>query len=120
MKGKRGIGQQGEEEAARYLGSLGYILLERNYHTRSGEIDLIALDGDALCFIEVKARSSNAYGTPAESVHPAKQQKLTAAAEQYLCDHPQDRPCRFDVVEVRLGGSRPACRVIRDAFMAGG
>lgn len=97
-------GRRGEEEAARYLESRGYKILERNFRTRWGEIDLVARDRSTVVFVEVKTRSSTGFARPEESVTHAKQEHMRRAAGLWLSDHyPNDIPqCRFDVVSVTL------------------
>jgi putative endonuclease len=110
----------GEDEAARELAELGYRILARNYRCRGGEADLVAEDGETLVFVEVKARSSLRHGLPREAVGWRKQQRLKSAAERYLHDHPEaeERPVRFDVVEVVvLNGRVAVVEVLRDAFV---
>src|ERR1700680_3827737 len=77
-------GTMGEAAAARYLTERGYHVLERNFRCRGGEIDLIALDGGTLVFIEVKLRRTLARGSPLEAVTPLKQARVRKAAQQYL------------------------------------
>lgn len=94
-------GQEGEALAAAYLEKKGYQVLERNYRIRFGEIDLIAQDHETLVFVEVKARRSLRWGSPAQAVHYHKQGKIFQVAQLYLMRQEQeDVPCRFDVVEV--------------------
>lgn len=96
-------GKQGEEIAMAHLRREGYVLIERNYRCLFGEIDIIAREGDTLCFIEVKSRRSARYGDPQLAVNHKKQQKMTRVALHYLSSHDLcDRPARFDVVAVRL------------------
>jgi putative endonuclease len=112
------LGRAGEDLAARHLAGRGFRILHRGYRTRAGEIDLIAEEAGALVFVEVKARSTLACGTPAEAVGARKQRRLAGAARLYLQRHgASDRPCRFDVVEV-LRDPGGGCRVhhIRNAF----
>ena len=113
-----GFGIRAEEWAARLLERQGYRILERRYRTRIGEIDLVALHGETLVFVEVKARGSGGCGLPAESVDARKRARLARVAALYLArEGAGEVPCRFDVVEVILGPTgRPAARVIRDAF----
>jgi putative endonuclease len=73
---KRLLGQEGEERAAQFLVQKGYRILERNYRTRSGEIDLIALHKDEVVFVEVKTRTSDAFGAPELAVNPRKQGRM--------------------------------------------
>jgi putative endonuclease len=110
------LGRRGERIAERHLRRRGYRILERNFCAAGAEIDLVALDGDTLVFVEVKTRRTAASGTPAESVHPLKQSRLRRAAEMYaLSRHAQDRAMRFDVVEVHAGPARHL-ELLRDAF----
>ncbi len=97
-------GQKGEEEAASFLVSKGYKILERNFRTRWGEIDLIARDRSTVVFVEVKTRSDSGFARPEESVTFTKQEHMRRAAGLWLCDHyPHDLPpCRFDVVSIML------------------
>ena len=115
------VGRRGEEAAGRHLASLGYRILERSYRTRAGEIDLIAEDGATLVFVEVKTRSSLAFGRPAEAVGPGKRARIAASASLYLAIRGgPERPCRFDVVEVLEDpGGAVRIRHIHDAFEAG-
>ncbi|HTL71249.1 MAG TPA: YraN family protein [Candidatus Eisenbacteria bacterium] len=112
------LGAVGEELAFHYLVSKGYKVLLRNYVCALGEVDLIAKEAGALVFIEVKTRSSDALGTPAEAVTRHKRHQIVKSAAHYLKRFGiQDRVCRFDVVSVFLPpGEAPAIEVIRDAF----
>ena len=94
---ERGI--WGEDEACRYLQSKGFSVLERNYHSRFGEIDIIADDCGCLVFVEVKTRKSKSYGYACEYVNESKMKKIILTAEAYLgnVEYP---PVRFDVVEI--------------------
>ncbi|MFV0240439.1 MAG: YraN family protein [Lacrimispora sphenoides] len=114
MKNNREIGSEFEDTAAAYLESKGYVILERNFGDRKGEIDIIAKDGKELVFIEVKYRRNLEKGDPAEAVHFLKQRKIRDAAKRYLyrCHLGEDIPCRFDVVAI-LGQE---IRLIKDAF----
>ena len=96
----RAEGLQGEAMVARYLREHGFRLAAHSYRSRFGEIDLIAWDGDVLCFVEVKTRTDTEYGLPREFVGPKKQQRIRAAAAQYLARYDLDCPVRFDVAEV--------------------
>ena len=89
-KGGRSEGTWGEALAAEYLRQRGCRLAAHSYHCRFGEIDLIAWDGDVLCFVEVKTRSNTDMGLPREYV----------TALYYLCEKQLDCPARFDVAEV--------------------
>ncbi len=83
-KHKQALGRMGEDLAAAYLQKKGYRLLERNYRCRLGEIDIIAVDGDILVFIEVRCRSSVQFGFPQESVRRFKQARVRKIAQYYL------------------------------------
>ena len=99
----KGIGNRGEEIAAAYLEQKGYAILERQFRTPVGEIDLIARDGRTLAFIEVKTRRSTRYGQPAAAVGREKQRRITRAAMWYMMNKQRQGaapPCRFDVAEV--------------------
>ncbi len=90
-------GAEAELVAARYLQQQGMKVIERNYQTRYGEIDLIMQDGSTLVFVEVRLRSNPGFGGAAMSITPAKQKKIIRSAEQYLQTHGSTN-CRFDVV----------------------
>lgn len=95
------LGRRGEDAAARYLVNRGYEILERNWSCLAGEADIIARDGDALVFVEVKTRSNVDKGFPAEAVGAAKRDRYEKIALAYLsmCDY-VDIPVRFDVVSI--------------------
>ena len=108
-----------EEAAALFLSQHGFKVTDRNFYSRQGEIDIIGWDGNELVFVEVKYRSSQAHGAPAEAVTPAKQQKIKKTASFYLYTHkiPDTIQVRFDVVEiVKLEGERHHIHWIRNAF----
>ncbi len=114
------FGDRGEQEAARFLRHQGLRILRRGYRTHHGEIDLIALDGNVIVFIEVKARRQ---GVPAEAVTEEKQRRLTLAALHYLKRHGLlEQRSRFDVVAIIWpdDDSPPQIEHIRDAFEAKG
>ena len=116
------FGDRGERAAARYLQRLGYRILARQSRSRVGEIDLIALDGETIVFVEVKTRSSHAAGHPTEAVHTAKQQQLTRAALVWLKQHRllQARG-RFDVIAITWQeGTAPQIQHYKNAFEATG
>ena len=81
----------------------------RNFHSRYGEVDLIAEEGETLVFVEVKARRATDYGTPEESVTPRKRERLTKTAQTYLQEHGlEQRDWRIDVVAITLRRDGPA------------
>lgn len=99
--GRRALGARGEALAARWYEANGYVVVARNWRCREGELDLVLARGRLLVFCEVKTRSSNAYGTPAEAVTRAKQLRLRRLAMRWI-DESGVRPgaLRFDVVGV--------------------
>ena len=106
---KSKLGTQGESIAAAHLEAQGMRIIDRNFHTRYGEVDLIAEEGDAIVFVEVKTRRSGAYGTPEESVTPRKRERLLLTAQTYLQQHELDqRTWRLDVVAITLRANGPA------------
>lgn len=109
-------GKDAETRAAKFLESRGLQIVERNYRGRYGEIDLIAKDGATLVFVEVRSRSSNAFGGAVASITSAKRDKLTRTALQYLGKLGRTPQCRFDAV--LLGGDSGPVEWIRDAFSA--
>ncbi len=117
----KSLGKQGEDIAAKYLCAHGYRILSRNFHVSIGEVDIIAWDEDVLVFIEVKTRRSDRCGTPGQSVHHRKQQKIARTADWYLHQHHMEQtPCRFDVIEVYLRSDHTwKIRQISGAFESG-
>ena len=114
---KKELGHTGEAVAAKYYRQRGYLLLNHNYRTRMGELDLIPYKDGGLVFAEVKTRTSAVKARPADSVDCRKQRRLIGAAQFYLQRSPYaDAPVRFDVVEVMPvdGGWQVHC--IRNAF----
>lgn len=102
---KRRTGSIYEEQAARYLEKEGYRIIERNYRIRSGEIDLIAMDGRYLVFVEVKFRRDEKKGSPLEAVDSRKQRVIFRTAQMFLKTkgYGFHVPCRFDVVGIEGG-----------------
>lgn len=95
----------------------GYAILERRYRTNRGEIDIVARDGSAIVFVEVKARVTREFGTAAEAVTPRKQRQLARMAIEYLARHRlAGCPCRFDVVAIDGPPDQPAVTVFKSAF----
>ena len=96
------LGRWGEAQVAQWLHKHGYQLLASGYRCRMGEIDLIALQGTTLAFVEVKLRKDNHFATAREQVTPAKQRRVRTTAEHFLAHYPQyaDCFCRFDVAEI--------------------
>ena len=110
---RRAEGGAHESQAADYLCSRGLKLIESNYHSRMGEIDLIMLDGQSLVFVEVRYRKSARFGGAASSITPAKQRKIALTALHYLQSRKKtNEVCRFDAVTISPSG----LEWIRDAF----
>jgi putative endonuclease len=101
---RQALGKWGEDAAARHLEAHGYRVLDRNYHTSHGELDIVAsLDG-VLVFVEVKTRSSHSFAYPEDSVNLRKQAHLLSAAQDYLQSHPEcPDNWRFDVIAIETG-----------------
>jgi putative endonuclease len=117
--GSRGaIGAFGERVAVRALTDAGLTVLDRNWRCREGELDLVARDGDALVFCEVKTRRGSGFGSPAEAVTWAKRRRLRVLAGAWLAAHDDHAPdLRFDVVEVLVPTTgRPRVTHLRNAF----
>ena len=91
-------GAQAEQIAAQYLQKHGLKLIQANFHSRFGEIDLILRDGETLIFAEVRQRSRGDFGGAAASIDAHKQKRLILTAQQYLASLPRTPPCRFDAV----------------------
>ena len=113
------LGRRGENAAARYLRRLGYVIVARGHRGLIGEIDLVAVDGRTLVFIEVKTRTSQDAGHPADAVDEKKQRRLTRLALAYMKRHDLlENPARFDVVAVTWPdkGRQPVIEHIPNAF----
>jgi putative endonuclease len=114
------LGQYGEDLACRELERRGYEVIERRYRTASGELDIVARDGEYLVFVEVKARQDGTFGDPEEAVTLHKQQKLVWMAADYLARRGLNEvPCRFDVVAISTVSEPPSVVVFQDAFRPG-
>ena len=107
-----------EAAALAHLQARGLRLISRNAAARGGEIDLVMTDGDALVFIEVRYRASDAFGGGAASVDAGKRLRLVRAAQAFLQRHPEhaDAPCRFDVVAASGDPATPMLEWLQDAF----
>src|SRR5262245_22769103 len=119
----RSLGRRGERAAERFLRRLGYKIVARRERGHFGELDLVAVDGSTVVFVEVKTRTSHDAGHPAESVGPEKQARLTRLALVYLKRHELlEYPARFDVLAVTWPpqASKPRIDHIKSAFEAVG
>ena len=119
---RRARGDTAEVRACRHLEGLGCTIVERNFRTKGGEIDIVAREGDVLVFVEVRSREDAGFGTPEESVTPAKRRRIVAAARRYLSNVPPSswREARFDVIAVEGSGEAAVLRHFPAAFDAKG
>ncbi|WP_353647752.1 YraN family protein [Nakamurella sp. A5-74] len=117
---RRVLGRRGEQLAAEYLESMGLVVLSRNWRCREGELDIVATDGiDRLYFCEVKTRSGEGFGSPAESVTMGKRRKIRRLATIWLSEHRLGswRATQFDVISVLWPPQdEPQLRYLPDAF----
>ncbi len=115
---RRALGRRGERLAERHLRARGLRIVARNVHLRHAEIDLVALDRDALCIVEVRLRSGRGFGGAAESVDTRKRRRLAGAARELLArdDLPRFARVRFDVVAIDASVEPPRIEHLRDAF----
>ncbi len=95
-------GNKGEDMAADYLSARGYTILHRNWRFKNWEVDIIAHKGKFLHFIEIKTRTTTAYGRPEDSISKKKMENLMNAAEEFQYQHPQWRFIQFDVLAITL------------------
>lgn len=109
-------GKKGEDLAIEYLTNIGFEILERNWKNRFEEIDIVAIEKDLLVIVEVKTRSSLAFGKPEESVGLRKQRLLVNAAEAYIQKGNSNRETRFDIISVIISGQSHHIQHIRHAF----
>jgi len=101
---RKNLGDWGEQLAVKYLRKLGYYILEKNWRSREGEIDLIAIDDKTFVFIEVKTRKTATYGYPVESITNRKQEKMIKCIQKYLSQHHglQHYQIRIDIILIKL------------------
>ena len=99
---RRELGQWGEQVAADRLQNKGLRILEQNWRCRRGEIDLVALDGEEIVFVEVKTRKGKGMGSPEEGLTPKKAKKLLELAQEYLAEQDLDPDWRIDLVALEL------------------
>lgn len=111
-------GKAGEEKAVSYLRGEGYKIIERNYRTKLGEIDIIADCKGCICFVEVRSKNNASFGLPEETIVKKKQLRVSKAALAYIKKFKlENRSCRFDVVCVEGVDSRkPVVKLIKNAF----
>ena len=117
---RRGLGQEAEEAAVHHLERLGYRICARNFLARGGELDVVAEKDGVVAFVEVRMRSSAAWGDPSQTVTRAKQQKVVRAAMQFLQKTGgSERMVRFDVISIVGRGAAAQVEHIPNAFDAG-
>lgn len=119
---RRAQGDAAEERACRHLEASGLAIVEKNYRTKGGEIDIIARKGDVLVFVEVRSREDAGFGTPEESVTSAKRRRIVVTARDYLSKVPPSswREARFDVIAIEGSGEAAVLRHFPAAFDAKG
>lgn len=110
------LGKEGEEIALHFFRKKGFRIIEKNYRTPFGEIDIIAKEKDILVFIEVKTRADNSFGYPFEAVTPRKREKIRRVALSFLKKYKKELPARFDVLSITLDGDKRNIEHIKDAF----
>lgn len=112
-------GASGEDTAVRHLEGAGYAILDRNFKTRFGEVDIVARDGKTTVFVEVKRREAEGHGRAAEFVSPAKMRKVVSAARVYAARHGlSESPLRFDVITIDVIGGNEQLLHHKGAFDA--
>jgi len=114
---RKELGQKGEELALRFLKKNGYRIIQTNYSCKLGEVDIIAQEKDVLVFVEVKTRTSMAFGPPQLAVTPTKQHQLSKVALYFLKEKRiEDPKARFDVVAILLAPGIEEIELIKNAF----
>ena len=108
---RRGLGRRGEELAARQLAAKGYEIVVRNWRCETGELDLVARDGECLVLVEVRTRRGRAMGSPEGSITATKQARLIALSEAYVQENGWDGDWRIDVVAIEMDGRGRLLRV---------
>ncbi|MBI5634082.1 MAG: YraN family protein [Nitrospirae bacterium] len=110
------VGKKGEDLAVALCRERGFTIIEQNFRTPFGEIDIIAKDGNIFVFIEVKARTGDTYGAPFEAVTRRKRDKISKVAMSYLKRFRKEVPARFDVISISMKSGMPDLEYIQDAF----
>ena len=114
---KQQFGKKGESLAARHLKQSGYRIIEKNFRTKQGEIDIIAKDKDTIVFVEVKSRKNDRFGNPKWAITPWKQRKISMVALEYLKATQQiNVKARFDVVSINRAQESRRIELIKNAF----
>ena len=111
------LGRRGERAAEKYLRRNGYRIVARNFRAAGAEIDIVAMDGETLVFVEVKTRRGRDAGAPEEAVDERKQKQIRRAAEMFAMRYREDEiEMRFDIVAVDASGKRLEIELLRNAF----
>jgi putative endonuclease len=111
------LGRRGERAAEKYLRRSGYRIVARNFRAAGAEIDIVAMEGETLVFVEVKTRRSRDAGAPEEAVDERKQKQIRRAAEMFAARYrAEDVTMRFDIVAVDASGERLEIELLRNAF----
>ncbi|MFC1666609.1 YraN family protein [Candidatus Omnitrophota bacterium] len=111
-------GKRGEDLAVSYLKKQGYKIIEKNYKTKQGEIDIIGRHRGCVCFVEVRARNTRRFGLPEDSINRKKQTQIAKVALSYIKRFGlEEENCRFDVVSVEnVNSISPKLKLLRNAF----
>lgn len=120
---RKKLGNRGEKIAAKFLRKQGYRIIEKNYHSRLGEIDIVAKEDESIVFVEVKTRCSTDFGLPEEALSYDKRRRLSKLALGYLAHwRIKDTDCRFDVVSILMDNKKVRkvkhIKLIKNAFPA--
>lgn len=109
------VGKHGEDLACVFLAKQGYKIIERNFQKKHGDIDIVALDGDTLVFIEAKTRRSKAYGPPLEAIPPWRVKTLIKSAEYYKLLHPKlPNRLRIDAIGIDYSDGTPKIELVKN------
>lgn len=117
---RKKLGNKGEKRAANFLRKQGYQIIEKNYHSLLGEIDIVAKEGESIVFVEVKTRRSTDFGLPEEALSYDKRRRLSKLALNYLAHRRiEGSNCRFDVVSILMDNNKVKhIELIKNAFPA--
>lgn len=110
------LGREGEEAAISFLSRKGYAIIEKNYRTPFGEVDIIAQDRGTIVFVEVKTRAGQSFGQPFEAVGPRKRETMKRVALSFMKKLKKECPARFDVLSISFVNGRYHLEHIADAF----
>ena len=116
MSQKKDIGNKGEQTAKEYLEKEGYQILDTNWYHHHRELDIIAKDGKELVIVEVKTRSTNAFGEPFDAVNALKKKRMIRAAEGYIRRYKFEGETRFDIISIVFEKEKYQLEHIKDAF----